>query len=88
MSSPVSVQPFSQSVGPTVPLPESPLDIFSLLFTPQIVDHLVCQTNRYAQQTLADTNKEWNTNSEGISGVHNPDGHCSWARDTGLLVQV
>ena len=37
-------------------MPNSPLQIFSL--------HLVRETNRYAAQSLADTEKEWHTNCD------------------------
>ena len=66
MASPVTLGPFSQPVGPKQPLPESPLEIFSLLFTPQILHHIVEETNRYAAQCLADSDKEWVTTEEEI----------------------
>ena len=62
MSSRVDVGPFSEPVGPTATITDSPLEIFSLIFTQQITDHLVRETNRYAEQCLADQDKEWQTN--------------------------
>ena len=90
MSSTVNVNPFCESVGPTVTMPDSPLDIFSLLFTPSIIDHIVCETNRYAEQCLADTNKEWHTNSDEMRAylgfsilmgiVHEPEMRDYWSQ--------
>ena len=66
MPPPISVAPFTEQVGPKVLLPESPLEIFSLLFTSHIIDHIVQETNKYAEQCLRDSDKEWATNSEEI----------------------
>ena len=62
----VPVSPFNERVGPKEDLPDSPLGIFSLFFTPEVIDHIVTETNWYAAECLKDTNKEWKTNSEEI----------------------
>ena len=51
---PVTIPPFSSPVGPTVPIPDTPLSIFEMFFTPSILRHTVSQSNTYAQQVLGD----------------------------------
>ena len=90
MSSTVSVSPFSEPVGPTVTMPDSPLEIFSLLFTPHTIDHLVRETNRYAEQCLVDKDKEWQTNCDEMKAylgfsilmgiVHEPEIRDYWSQ--------
>ena len=48
-------------------MPDNPLEIFSLLFTASIIEHLVWETNRYAAQILEGTDKEWATNESEMS---------------------
>ena len=57
----VDVRPFVQPVGPTVAMPDNPLDTFMLFFTPEIIDLLVRETNRYASQCLEGTQTLWST---------------------------
>ena len=54
-SHPLNVRPFASPSGPVFPLTpnQSALDIFSLIFTEDIVSHMVEQTNLYAQQRIA-----------------------------------
>ena len=61
----VNVESLSENIEPTVSLPENPLDTFSLLFTPTIMEHIVHETNWYAEQCLADSDKDWTTNIRG-----------------------
>ena len=63
VSTGVHVQPFDQHVGPTVTMPDTPLDTFSLFFTPAIIDLLVRETNRYTAQCLESSDKEWSMNA-------------------------
>ena len=49
---PVTIQPFTSPVGPTVPIPESPVDVFDLFFTDDILQKTVEESNRYAQQVM------------------------------------
>ena len=60
------MEPFTEPVGPKQDLPDSPIGIFSLMFTPDVISHIVRETNRYAAQCLEGTDKEWKTNSEEI----------------------
>ena len=48
----MQVQPFTMNVGPTFPLEEEPVAIFSTLFTPQLVDHIAVETNCFATLCL------------------------------------
>ena len=60
------VAPFTEQAGPRVPLPHDPLGIFSLFFDDQLVGMIVEETNRYAEQSLRGTNKQWSTNADEI----------------------
>ena len=51
---PVTVPPFSSPVGPTVDIPESPIDTFDLMFTPDLVDDMVVQSNLYAKEVMGE----------------------------------
>ena len=65
-ATPVVVTPCTELAGPTVPLPHDPLGIFSLFFDDNLVGMIVEETNRYAEQCLRETNKQWTTNAEEI----------------------
>ena len=45
----VSISDFMSPVGPTVAIPESPSEVFELMFTPSLMNAIVEQTNRYAR---------------------------------------
>ena len=51
-------EPFTQQVGPTVSISDSPLDTFELFFTPEIMQYIVDETNRYADQMQTPAQKE------------------------------
>ena len=51
---PVTIPPFSSPVGPTVDIPESPIDTFDLMFTPHLVDDMVVQSNLYAKEVMGE----------------------------------
>ena len=65
-ATPVVVTPCTELAGPRVPLPHDPLGIFSLFFNDNLVGMIVEETNRYAEQCLQETNKQWSTNAEEI----------------------
>ena len=50
----VSISDFTSPVGPTVAVPESPSEVFELMFTPSLTDTIVEQTNLYAKQVMRD----------------------------------
>ena len=54
---PRHTKPFSRTPGVKQPIPldASPLDVFSLIFTDELWDTLVTETNRYAEQVRAQT---------------------------------
>ena len=57
---PVDVAPFTQPVGPTVPIPSSPVEVFTLFFTDDIMTFVVEQSNLYAKQVLGEERyAEW-----------------------------
>ena len=43
---PVSITQFQSAVGPTVPVPDSPLEVFELLFTAPLIQLIVDKSNR------------------------------------------
>ena len=49
---PICPKDFTSHVGPTVDVPGSPLEIFRLFFTLEILQHIVDQTNKYAFQCI------------------------------------
>ena len=48
----ITVEPFTEAVGPTIPVPPSILETFQLFFTTALVRCIVVQTNLYASQVL------------------------------------
>lgn len=47
-----TIHPFTSAVGPTVPVPSSPLEVFQLFLTANLVEEIVDQTNRYAEEIM------------------------------------
>ena len=43
---PVTITPFQSAVGPMVPVPDSPLDVFELLYTAPLMQMIVDESNR------------------------------------------
>ena len=62
------VTPCSEQAGHRVPLPSDPLGLFSLFFDDTLVDLIVEETNRYVEQTLQGTDKEWSTEIRAYMG--------------------
>ena len=63
--SPVTVQPFTETTGVTVQTTGEPGNFFSLFFTPEIIQVLVQETNRYA--ALCQQGKEaWSTDEQEL----------------------
>ena len=62
----VDVQPCTEPVGPTVPVSSDPLQMFAHFFDDKVIDLIVRESNRFALQSLAGTNKTWETNTEEI----------------------
>ena len=48
----VQVKPFSGNTGPQVPLPSSPLGIFSLFFTTSLLQYIMLQSNQCALECM------------------------------------
>ena len=51
---PVMIQPFTSRVGPTIAIPNSPLEVFKLFFTADLQQKIVDETNHYAKQVMGD----------------------------------
>ena len=63
---PVVITPCTQQAEPRVPLPQDPLGLFSLFCDDSLVQMIVDETNRYAEQVLQGTDKVWSTSTEEI----------------------
>ena len=93
----VTVHPFSMDVGPTIQLGDDPTDIFLRFFAPQLLDHIVTETNLFACQCLSSAHEgegpppTWETNTEEIKdylgfailmGINRlPDLYDYWSTD-------
>ena len=51
---PVLIKQFTSRTGPTVDIPESPLEVFELFFSDDLLDNIVEESNRYAAQVMGD----------------------------------
>ena len=51
---PVHIHSFSSHVGPTVTISESPLEIFELFFSDDLVELVVEESNRYSREVMGD----------------------------------
>ena len=51
---PTTIMPFTSSVGPKVTIPDSPSDIFQLMFTPDPLQSIVEQSNFYAKEVMGE----------------------------------
>ena len=71
-SSTLTVEPFNQLTGPLFLSQQTQKSCFSSFFPPQLIDHIVVETNRYAAacHTSSHTGEgpvpEWSTNAEEI----------------------
>ena len=59
---PVTIKSFTSPVGPTVPISASPLEVFELFFSPDLMKEIVAESNRYANDTMGEEKfQEWTT---------------------------
>ena len=49
---PITPKAFTQTTGPTVTVPSTPLEVFKLFFTIDILQFIADQTNQYAQKCM------------------------------------
>ena len=96
--SPISVEPCTVPCGPLVPVTHEPLEMFSHFFTDNLLAVIVEETNRYAVQCLAATNRNstttWETSLDEmkaylgfmvVMGVNQlPEIRDYWSTDTKL----
>lgn len=72
MGSEVVVEAFGQAVGPTIPTSSDPTEMFLAFFTPELIDQIVVETNRYASLSLSSTHSgdgpvpKWETDSNEV----------------------
>ena len=88
------MDPFSREIGPTVPITRDPKELFSLFVGDEVVDHIVRETNTYAEQCLAETGETWSTTAAEIRayigfhilmGINRlPEMRDYWAKDEKL----
>ena len=83
-------------VGPTVYIPANPLCCFSLFFYDDLIDTIVLEKNRYAEQVYSsqETPAHWRTNAEEIHAyfgffilmgiIHLPEVQDYWSSNTYL----
>lgn len=48
------IKQFTAPVGPTVTIPELPLEVFELFFTRDLQEMIVEESNRYARQVMGE----------------------------------
>ena len=48
----ICISPFNEAAGPKLPIPSSPLGIFTLFFTPDLMTYIVDQSNQYALEYM------------------------------------
>ena len=53
----IIVEPFEEDTGPTVVISADPTELFLSLFTPQLMEHIVVETNRFASLCLSATHR-------------------------------
>ena len=51
---PVHIPPFQSPFGPTLQIPDTPVSIFEMFFTSDILEVIVTQSNKYAHQVLGE----------------------------------
>ena len=68
----VVVEPFERDIGPTIPITADPTDMFLKFFTPQLIQHIITETNRYAATCISTSVpssgpvQDWSTSEEEI----------------------
>lgn len=62
------MEPFDRETGPKFPISSDPTDVFLSLFTSELIDHIVTESNKYAAACIAATHGESDTHG-GSSSV-------------------
>ena len=76
-ASPVDVHPFTQPTGLAVQTTGDPSDLFALFFTPEIIQSIVVETNRYAALHLRGTSAYGQQMNRSFGRIL--DCTCTWA---------
>ena len=93
--SPATVEPFTGvEACPAVSVSCDPLELFSTFFTSELIESIVLETNRYAQQCLGGEVASWSTTTEEVKAylgfyilmgiVQLPEIRDYWSTDTKL----
>ena len=51
---PVTIKDFTSHVGPTISIPDTPLDVFEIFFTQSLKEMILHESNRYAKQAVGE----------------------------------
>ena len=68
----ITVEPFVEDTGPTVAISADPTELFLSIFTPQLIEYIVVETNRFASICLSATHTgdgpipTWETNADEL----------------------
>ena len=54
----IKIKKFNSHVGPTLTIPGSPLEVFKLFFTTELLQMIVLESNRYAREVMGDRKYE------------------------------
>ena len=83
---PVEVKPFTSPVGPATAIPESPREVFEMFFSDDLMQLMVTESNRYAEEVMGSEKfATWTKITEGLSGVLDPHGSQPVTCSQGLL---
>ena len=90
----VVVEPFERDIGPTIPITADPTDMFLKFFTPQVIQHITTDTNRYAATCISTyvpssgPVQDWSTSEEEIRALMGitklPDLYDYWSTTEAL----
>ena len=58
----IKIKKFTSQVGPTLTIPGSPLEVFKLFFTTELLQMIALESNRYAREVMG--NRKYETWSE------------------------
>ena len=96
----VVVEPFDQQVGPTFSTSSDPTEMFLAFLTPELIDHIVLETNQYACRCLRSSHTghgpvlQWETDRDEMKAYFGfsilmgmnklPDLYDYWSSDEAL----
>ena len=60
----ITLPVFTENPGPTIPVSRNPIECFERYFSDNVIEKIVCETNRYHQQTS--NSPDFETSPEAI----------------------